>query len=84
MARRMIDIRDDIEATVRRRADVYRRQADSGTPELADVRCGLDAELRLLWGELREARADSWTLLRDFTPQDARILIRSNPRLVLA
>lgn len=80
----MTDIRDDIEATVIRRADVYRRQAQDGTPELADVRAGLDAELRLLWQEYREARMDMVGSLRDFTPADARLLVRSNPRLVLA
>ena len=83
MARSLVEIRDDIEYTVARRADVYRRQAKDSTPELADVRAGLDAELRILWEEYRFARVDVRSLA-EFTPSDVRRIIRHNPRVVIA
>jgi hypothetical protein len=83
MARSIPDIRDDIERTVRRRAAIYSRQSVEQTPELADIRAGHDAELRLLWEELRTARVNL-VGLADFTPEDARRIIRHNPSVVLA
>jgi hypothetical protein len=83
MGRSLVEIREEIEYAVRRRADVYRRQSCDGTPELAEIRAGIDAELRLLWEEYREARVDMVGMV-DLSAEDVRRIIRHNPRVVLA
>lgn len=85
MARSMTHIRDDIERLVAERADLYRRQQGSYVyaSDLADERAGVDAKLRWLWEELRQARAD---VLRvgSLTDGEARIIAARVPRLALA
>jgi ABC-type phosphate transport system auxiliary subunit len=85
MARRVTEIRADIERLVAERRDIYRRQQAiyAFSQDLADERAGLDARLRYLWEEMRQARAD---ILRVASMSDgeARIIVGRVPRMALA
>jgi hypothetical protein len=85
MARRVTEIRYDIERLVAERADIYRRQQGIYVfcHDLADERAGLDARLRFLWEEMRQARAD---ILRVSSMSDgeARIVVARVPRMAFA
>jgi len=85
MARSVTHIRDDIERLVSERADVYRRQQGAYVfaDDLADVRAGLDAGLRILWEELRGARADR---LRhgELSAVESWVLVSRLPRMAFA
>jgi len=85
MSRSVTLIRDDIERLVSERADVYRRQQGAYvfSDDLADVRAGLDAGLRMLWEELRFARADR---LRhgELSAVESWVLVSRLPRMAFA
>lgn len=86
MARRVTEIRADIERLVDERADIYRRQQGVYyvfAEDLADERAGLDARLRGLWEELRFARADR---LRhgELSGFEAWVLVQRHQRLAYA
>ena len=77
-------IRDDIETLVAERADLYlRQQGCVFAQDLADARVGLDARLRMLWEELRQARADVLRVA-SMTDGEARLVVSRVPQLAFA
>ena len=87
MARTVTEIRDDIEREVAKRANVYQRQqtADWGADvdNLRDERAGIEANLRYLWEELREARVEPIRRAR-LTGDEALAISRGVKRMALA
>ena len=87
MARTVTQIRDDIETYVAKRADVYARQqrAEWGADvdNLRDERAGIEANLRYLWEELREARVEPVRRAR-LTGDEALAISRAFPRMAVA
>jgi len=85
VSRSVTHIRDDIERLVSERADVYRRQQGAYvfSDDLAGVRAGLDARLRMLWEELRGARADRLRV-GELSAVESWVLVSRLPRMAFA